>query len=125
VKRPFFSYRHALFIMKISAVSSTILALAISRCDAYSIPTRSSLRSLGQTKSVQSVPSQQLNEGSSSLKMEGKVCSVYLFYVSYHLLFNYHSYQSIKVTKIVRSLEYFRPSPLISWYTNLEQILVF
>jgi len=65
--------------MKIS--SGAVLAIALTGggagvvCDAYSVPTRSTLRSLGRTKSVvtggASSSSRHTTPSSSSIKMEG------------------------------------------------------
>lgn len=59
--------------MKIGAL---VVVLAVG-CDAYSTPSRATLRSLGQTKSVGAAPSGPQNAGSSTLKMEGalRVCA--------------------------------------------------
>jgi len=52
-------------------VPAAVVALAlVASADAYSIPTRSSLRSLGQPKSVSARPSRPSAGGSSNLKME-------------------------------------------------------
>jgi hypothetical protein len=53
--------------MKLSAAA---IVLALSGASAYQLPTRSTLRSLGQTKSIQaSEPSRNVG---ASMKMEGE-----------------------------------------------------